>query len=89
MMNRQEVIEAALDCITNDRADQYGDAKENFDNIARLWRAYLKIDISDFEVIMLMILLKVARTKSSQGHSDNYVDIIGYAALASELAAAK
>jgi hypothetical protein len=89
MMNRQEVVEAALDCITNDRANQYGKAEDNFDNIARLWSAYLKVDISKLEVSMLMVLLKVARTTSSPEHSDNYVDMIGYSAIASELATVK
>ena len=65
-LNREEVLESALDCITNDRANTYGKPEE-------------------LDVAMLMVLVKIARTKSSPEHSDNYVDMAGYSALASEL----
>tara|TARA_R100001463_G_scaffold59_6_gene284 strand:- start:3703 stop:3978 length:276 start_codon:yes stop_codon:yes gene_type:complete len=88
-MNREEVLMSALDCITNDRANQYGKAEDNFGNISKLWSAYLRIDISKLEVAMLMTLVKVARTISSPKHEDNYVDICGYSAIANELAKEK
>jgi len=84
-LNREEVLESALDCITNDRANTYGKPEDNFGNIARLWSAYLSSDVSKLDVAMLMVLVKVARTKSSPEHSDNYVDMAGYSALGSEL----
>ena len=53
-MNREEVLMSALDCITNDRANQYGKAEDNFGNISKLWSAYLRIDINKLEVAMLL-----------------------------------
>ena len=33
----------------------------------------------------MMVLLKVARTKSNPKHKDHYVDMIGYSAIAGEI----
>ena len=34
---------------------------------------------------MLMALLKIARTKSGEHHIDNYIDLVGYGAIAGQL----
>ena len=84
-MTRKECLEEAAKCVLQDRQKEYGGVEDNFQSIADLWEAYLHRPISTIDVAMCMILLKVARTKSSPMHCDNYVDIAGYAACACEL----
>ncbi len=67
------------------REKEYGNKKENHENIAGLWSAYLGRDISAHDVSILMLLLKVARLKSGQPSKDTYVDMVGYSAIAGEL----
>lgn len=85
-----DVIEQAAHLVGGDRATQHGDKSKNFENIAALWTAYLGENLSTplepDEVCLMMTLLKVARTKSGAFNMDDYVDAIGYAGIAGELA---
>lgn len=85
-MTRKELLEAALKA-TTERGQEYGKPEDNFGTIARLWRVYLDTPINAHDVAMMMVLFKVARAKSNPGHTDNLVDIAGYAACAAELGA--
>ena len=67
------------------RQHEYGNKKENHENIARLWSAYLDHYISPHDVAILMVLLKVARAKFGNPSSDTYIDMVGYSAIAGEL----
>ena len=44
------------------------------------------MDVSEVDVAAMMVLLKVSRSRASD-HSDNWVDVCGYAAIAGELEA--
>lgn len=85
-MSRETTLNKALQCVTSDRQNTYGTPEENFSKIAMLWSVYLGVHISPVDVCNLMILLKMARTLSSPEHSDNWIDIAGYAACGEELA---
>lgn len=87
-MNREQTLNEALKCVTKDRQSTYGTPESNFGCIADLWSAYLGRPITAQQVAVMMILLKISRTKSSPGYEDNYVDIAGYAACAAELSTA-
>lgn len=71
--------------IQGDRASSYGDAKTSFERIASLWSTYKGVEITAKDVASMMILLKVSRGVTS-AKRDNWLDIIGYAALGSEIA---
>lgn len=86
-MRRREVLELATEYVTKDRAADHGKPEDTFQAIADLWNGYLggeNLDSQD--VALMMVLLKVARAQMNPKHDDNYVDIAGYAACASELA---
>ena len=78
--------------ITKDRQIQHGDAKENLDIIAGYWNEYLrsKYDVPPVlngkNVSIMMTLLKIGRisTPSASHNEDNYVDAVGYLAIAGE-----
>lgn len=74
------------------RAAQHGPKERNHQNIADHWNAYLgdrlKTPITALDVALMMIELKIARTKHGGGrlNRDNYVDMAGYAGVAGEIA---
>ena len=67
------------------RQHEYGNKKENHENIANLWSAYLDRNISAHDVAILMLLLKIARAKFGKPSVDTYIDMVGYSAIAGEL----
>jgi hypothetical protein len=75
-----DLLSEALNIVTGDRADTHGDLYQNHCNIADLWNAYLSEErLTPHDVAMMMVLLKVARTKTGSHNPDDYVDIAGYA----------
>jgi|TARA_B110000444_G_scaffold247548_1_gene270324 hypothetical protein len=81
-----DILHKAGNLITGDRKRKHGDFIENHANIAKLWSGYLGSDVSALDVLTMMALLKVARTKAGDYDPDNYLDLIGYSALAGQLA---
>ena len=88
MVTRSEIIMKAEDLINGDRHSTYGDARESFSSIAKLWSVYLGVDVTAEQVAAMMVLMKVSRQRNSK-HVDNWVDIIGYAALGGEIEGGK
>ena len=82
----EENLKIALKLLSGKREPEYGNKKENHENISRLWSAYLDHPISAHDVAILMLLLKVARAKFGNPSSDTYIDMVGYSAIAGELA---
>ena len=88
-MIREAVLDKALKIVTGARQSTYGNPEDCFKVIADLWSAYLGHPVSSTDVAMLMILLKIARSKGKEAYADNYIDIAGYAACAGELSNAR
>ena len=84
MVNREDILRVAGELISGDRHDTYGDAKASHKRIADMWSAYLGIELSASDVAALMVLMTVGRATGSK-HSDNWVDMCGYAALGGEM----
>lgn len=85
-MNRTEILKKANECVMGDREQDYGSPEKNFRLVADLWATYLRTDISEVDVAMMMAMLKIARIKSGRYHEDNFIDLAGYAACAGEIA---
>jgi hypothetical protein len=85
-MNRDDILEAAAQCVSVDRAATYGDAAANFQVIADLWSAYLKTTVNPVDVGAMLALFKIARAKANPTHTDSWVDGCGYLSLAGEIA---
>ena len=86
-MKRAEILDAAKQAVTVDRAATHGNAEDGFALIAALWSADLGIALSAIDVARLMVLFKMARAKGNPGHLDNWTDAAGYAACGGEIAA--
>ena len=84
-MTRDQVLQAAEKCVCGGRNSDYGEPERNFKKISELWSTYMGFNITERDVCMMMVLLKVARVSTGKGTEDCFVDIAGYAACAGEL----
>ena len=84
MTNRVKLLDECAS-ILNDRGSIYGSSRTNHERIAELWTAYLGDYISPMQVAMCQLLVKVSRLSETANHKDSVKDIIGYAAIYSEL----
>ena len=87
-MKSRELLKETIKVITGPRAKDYGDKYDNHVNIAKLWSSYLDYEISPHDVAICMALVKIARLKHRRT-KDCYIDIAGYAAIASEIESKK
>ena len=85
MEKTKEFLSEATRLVGMDREKDYGDKKENHNNIAKLWSAYLGISVTAHDVALMMVLLKMARTKLGQVSRDTYIDMSAYSAIAGEI----
>lgn len=89
---REQLIDSMSAAILVDRAATHGSPEDSFQNIARLWNAYLNAILDDTkfphlipsDVAVMMTLFKIARIAQNPSHLDNYVDGAGYMILAGE-----
>lgn len=94
-MKRVEICETAARLIGGERNRQHGDPRPNHENIGALWNAYLErrfpqlagARLSAHDVALMMSLLKIARTMAGNHNPDDYVDGVGYLAIAGGFAA--
>lgn len=85
MTARHDLLDEAFKLISLDRAEEYGDAKHNFNRLARMWSAYLDVNLTAAQVCDMMTLLKMSRLANNPEHQDSRVDAIGYLALGGEV----
>ena len=73
-------VEAA---VCKDRQNTYGDAEDNFRDIAAianiLFRAKLLYPLDALDVALFSCAIKMARLGTSPRHLDNLIDLAGYA----------
>jgi hypothetical protein len=85
---RVEALREAAKIISSDRNKQYGAPENNFERTAKIWSVILGIPISNEDVAMMMVGLKVARYASKSGYQpDTWIDIAGYAGCGYEVGA--
>ena len=80
-----DLLVEANKLVGGDRQKDYGDKVDNHSNIAKLWSAYLDIPVTAHDVALMMVLLKMARTKLGAVSRDTYVDMAAYGAIAGEI----
>ena len=90
---RDEILEAARQCVSGDREQDYGNPEYSFTVIAELWTVYLRgigilnenDSIYPRDVAALMTLFKMARVATGHNKADNWIDAAGYAACGGEI----
>ena len=89
-MQRDEILRRAALIVTGDRQQTYGDARDNFERIARFWSVYLNHPIGKEDVACMMTLLKIARLVGANSeHLDSWIDACGYLSIGGELSESK
>ena len=86
---RSRILDTAKDLVTTDRAEQHGDAEENFRMMATYWNTHLGlIDFIKVDDVPIMLsLMKIARLHGDGTKNiDNYIDVCGYMSLGGEIA---
>ncbi len=90
-MKARDILIEAASLVAGDRSETHGPAKQNHDNIAVLWNAYLAIrrepatPLNVQDVAHMMALFKISRTQLGANNMDDWVDAVGYLAIAGEL----
>lgn len=83
---RTAILNKAIEMIGN-RGIDHGEAFLNMQHTAKIWSAYLGVEIGPMDVALMLALVKVSRAKMGNNlHGDHYVDMAGYAAIAGEVA---
>jgi hypothetical protein len=82
-MNKNELLDACKVAL-NSRGQHYGKVLENHNRIAKIWSIILGSDVTEEQVALMMVGLKVARLIETPDHQDSILDIAGYAAVMSE-----
>jgi hypothetical protein len=91
-LSKEEILAKANEFISKDRNETHGDAFKNHAEIAEFWNIFLDsklkpmANITAQDVAIMMILLKVSRsTQGEKFNIDNFIDMVGYAAIAGEI----
>ncbi len=83
-MTRDEILDTAKALISGQRAQDYGDAYQNFDRIAAGWNvivANTNGPLTAQHVALMMDWVKTCRLLETMDHQDSWVDKVGYSAL--------
>lgn len=67
----------AIRLVDEDRNDSYGPPEENLSRIAAMWSGYIGKEITAQDVALMMVLLKISRSKAGYAR-DNAVDGVAY-----------
>ena len=84
-MKHGEILQSATD-LYKDRGISYGHPSDNMARAARLVSAYLEMPIEDYQVAVLLTLVKIARTIEDAQKIDSWIDGASYLAIAGQLA---
>jgi hypothetical protein len=76
---RSAILDEVRACVCKDRQSQYGDAEDNFANIAVIVNVALGLTLDAKDVAIIMCCVKLARLRTSPEYRDNWVDLAGYA----------
>lgn len=89
---RAEVLEEAKAAVCRDRQNAYGDAEDNFQDIADVATVVFADKLADGEVWTALdvakfnLIQKICRLRGTPDHRDTWVDIIGYGACGAGIA---
>lgn len=79
---RREALKMVEDCVCKNRQNTYGDAEDNFADIAVMANIVLKGHLSKpldaLAVALFSVCIKLARAGASPRHLDNLIDGSGY-----------
>ena len=77
----REFLQEAHGIVYGDRHEEYGDAANNFNDIAKMWTDWNRgYHFTKEDVAMMMIMVKIARCRQNWTE-DSLKDIVGYCTI--------
>jgi len=80
---RRQLLKEVESCVCRNRQEQYGDAEQNFDDIAKLanvvLQSKLKEPLAPEDVALFSACIKMARIATNHQYMDSWIDLAGYA----------
>ena len=77
----QQFLQEAHGIVYGDRHEEYGDAANNFNDIAKMWTDWNRgYHFTKEDVAMMMIMVKIARCHQNWTE-DSLKDIVGYCTI--------
>jgi len=83
-MKHAEILQSATD-LYSDRGLHYGHPSDNMERAARLISAYLEMPVMDYQVAVILSLVKLARSIEDGNLVDTWIDAASYIAIAGQL----
>jgi hypothetical protein len=87
MTGHKDVLTTCVNLI-GERGKEYGEATENFKRIADIASLILSKPVTEYDVAMIMVAVKLGRLHASRANLDSYTDAINYLAFGAEFASA-
>lgn len=84
-MKHAEILQSATD-LYQERGLHYGHPTDNMARAGRLISSYLEIPLEDYQVAVILALIKIARTIEDSQKIDSWIDGASYLAIAGQLA---
>jgi len=84
-MKHGEILQSASD-LYRERGLHYGHPTDNMARAARLISSYLEIPLEDYQVAVILTLVKIARSIEDSQQIDTWIDSASYLAIAGMLA---
>jgi len=84
MVKASELLREAQKLVDEDRQSSYGPPKESFKRLAKLWSAYLDVEITPHDACVMMTLLKISRL-AYKPSKDSSTDGAAYLCLAHQV----
>jgi hypothetical protein len=84
-MKHSEILQSATD-LYQERGMHYGHPNDNMARAARLISAYLEIPVEDYQVSIILALVKIGRSIEDAQKLDTWIDAASYIAIAGQLA---
>lgn len=83
-MNGERLLQQALR-VFEERRVEYGSPERNLSAVAKRWSLVLGQEVSEQDVALCLLELKLARLAFQPAHIDSIIDVAGYAAVLAEL----
>lgn len=83
-MDFSKIVVEAISKV-QERGKDYGSFHESFDKAAIIARTMLNKELTSYDVMVVMMAVKMSRLAFDSAHQDSWVDLIAYTSFAGEL----
>ena len=84
-MKADQLLRDTAAIVGGDREESHGSVVDSFRFISQLWSTYIGEAITARDVAVMMSLLKIGRMNQGDYNADDYMDALGYMAIAGEI----